>query len=114
MCHLPLRGKPEEYLATNKDDARKHLIVIWAMVGFKRTYGEWSVSFLVARCLLVPKTMSIPRAEMEGLVGGANMMWMLRQILVKWVETFILAGDAGTPVLDPVRQKQTQLVAQDQ
>ena len=48
VCHLPLRGKPEEYLATNKDDA--------------------------------------------------NMMWMLRQILVKWVETFILAGDARVPL----------------
>ena len=35
---------------------------------------------------------------MEGLVGGSNMMWMLRQILVKWVETFILAGDARIPL----------------
>ncbi len=26
------------------------------------------------------------------------MMWMLRQILVKWVETFILAGDARIPL----------------
>ena len=25
MCHLPLRGKPKEYLATNKVDARKVL-----------------------------------------------------------------------------------------
>ena len=41
--------------------------------------------------------MSIPRAEMESLMGGSNMMWMLRQILAKWVDSFILAGDARVP-----------------
>ena len=35
-------------------NAAKELIVIWAAVGFKRKNGEWSVAFLVARCLLVP------------------------------------------------------------
>ena len=78
-------------------DASKHLIVIWAGVGFKRTNGQWSIAFLAARCLLVPRGMSIPRAEMESLMGGSNMMWMLRQILAKWVESFILAGDARVP-----------------
>ena len=79
-------------------DASKHLIVIWAGVGFKRANGQWSIAFLVARCLLVPRGMSIPRAEMESLVGGSNMMWMLRQILAKWVDSFILAGDARIPL----------------
>lgn len=42
--------------------------------------------------------MTIPRAEMEALVGGSNMMWMLRQILAKWIDTFILVGDARIPL----------------
>jgi hypothetical protein len=42
--------------------------------------------------------MTIPRAEMEALVRGSNMMWMLRQNLAKWVDTFILAGDARIPL----------------
>ena len=50
--------------------AAKELIVIWAALGFKRRNGEWSVAFLVARCLLDPGDMTIPRAEMEALVGA--------------------------------------------
>ena len=79
-------------------DATKELIVIWAAVGFKRKNGKWSVAFIVARCLLVPGDMTISRAEMEALVGGSNMMWLLRQILAKWVDTYILAGDARIPL----------------
>ena len=44
-------------------DAAKDLIVIWAAVGFKRRNGEWSVAFLIGRCLLVPNNMSIPRGS---------------------------------------------------
>ena len=75
-------------------DAAKDLLCIWAGVGFKRKNGQWSIAFLVARCLLVPIDMTIPRAEMEALVAGSNMLWLLRQILSKWVDSFILAGDA--------------------
>ena len=75
-------------------DAAKDLLCIWAGVGFKRKNGKWSVAFLVARCLLVPIDMTIPRAEMEALVAGSNMLWLLRQILSKWVDSFILACDA--------------------
>ena len=75
-------------------DAAKELLVVWAGVGFKRRNGKWSTAFLVGRCLLVPMDMTIPRAEMEALVAGSNMLWLLRQILSKWVESFILAGDA--------------------
>ena len=75
-------------------DAAKELLVIWAGVGFKRRNGTWSIAFLVGRCLLVPLDMTIPRAEMEALVAGSNMLWLLRQILSKWVESYVLAGDA--------------------
>ena len=75
-------------------DAAKDLLAIWAGVGFKRKSGKWSIAFLVGRCLLVPLDMTIPRAEMEALVAGSNMLWLLRQILSKWVESYVLAGDA--------------------
>ena len=35
---------------------------------------------------------------MEALVAGSNMLWLLRQILSNWVDTFILAGDAQIPL----------------
>ena len=68
-------------------DAAKDLLAIWAGVGFKPKDGKWSIAFLVGRCLLVPLDMTIPRAEMEALVAGSNMLWLLRQILSKWVES---------------------------
>ena len=73
-------------------DAAKELHVFWAGVGFKRKNGTWSIAFLFGRCLLV--SLDIPRAKMEALVEGSNMLWLLRQILSKWVESYILAGDA--------------------
>ena len=95
---MPIDAKNSKMRLWVLVDASKQLIVICSAVGFKRTNGEWSVAFLVGRCLLVPKDMTIPRAEMEALVGGYNMMWMLRQILAKWIDTFILAGDARIPL----------------
>ena len=83
----------------------KELLVVWAGAGFKRKNGEWSIAFLVARCLLVPLDTTIPRVEMEALVAGSNMMWLLRQILSKWVDSFILAGDAQIPLLWVLSEK---------
>ena len=62
-------------------DASKRLLAVWSGVGFKRKNGSWSSAFLIARCLLVPTECSIPRAEMEALVAGSNMLWLLCQIL---------------------------------
>ena len=83
----------------------KELLVVWAGSGFKRKNGEWSIAFLVARCLLVPLDTTIPRVEMEALVAGSNMMWLLRQILSKWVDSFILAGDAQIPLFWVLSEK---------
>ena len=79
-------------------DPAKELLVVWAGVGFKRRDGTWSIAFLIARCLLIPAGMSIPRAEMEALVAGSNLLWLVRQILSEWVESFILCSDAQIPL----------------
>ena len=79
-------------------DAAKELLVVWAGVGFKRRNGTWSIAFLIGRCLLIPAGMSIPRAEMEAMVAGSNLLWLVRQILAHWVESFILCGDAQIPL----------------
>ena len=79
-------------------DASKELLAVWSGVGFKRENGSWSSAFLIARCLLVPADCSIPRAEMEALVAGSNILWLLSQILSNWVHIFILAGDAQIPL----------------
>ena len=79
-------------------DAAKQVLVIWVGVGFKRRNGTWLMAFLIARCLLIPAGMSIPRAEMEAMVAGSNLLWLVRQILAHWVESFILCGDAQIPL----------------
>ena len=79
-------------------DASKELLAVWSGVGFKRKNGTWSCKFVIARCLLVPRDCTIPRAEMEALVAGSNMLWLLHQILSNCVNTFVLAGDAQIPL----------------
>ena len=69
-------------------DVSKELLAVWSGVGFKRKSGSWNSAFLIARCLLVPLDFSIPRVEMEALVAGSNMLWLLPQILSNWVHTF--------------------------
>ena len=79
-------------------DASKELLTVWSGVGLKRKNGSWSSAFLITRCLLVPTDCSIPRAEMEALVAGLNMLWLFRQILSNWLDTFILSGHAQIPL----------------
>ena len=79
-------------------DAAKDMAVVWAGVGFKRQCGLWSSSYLIGRSLLCPVDSTTPRNEMEALVAGSNMLWILRMILEKWVDTYILAGDAQIPL----------------
>ena len=78
-------------------DATSQMLVIWSGVGFKRKNGSWSIAYLIGRCLLAPAG-TIPRNEMEVLVAGSNMLWLLRQILSNWVDQFLLAGDAQIPL----------------
>ena len=66
-------------------DAAKELIVIWAGVGFKRKNGTWSCAQLIGRSLLTSADSTTPRDEMEALVAGSNLLWLLRQML-----TFII------------------------
>ena len=86
-------------------DAAKELMSVWSDVGFKRRDGTWSCAFLVARCLLVPVDCTIPRAEMEALVAGSNLIWILRYMLSKWVDSYILAGDAQIPLFWVLQEK---------
>ena len=79
-------------------DAAKEIVIVWAGVGFKRTNGKWSSAYLIGRCLLAAQDSSIPRDEMEALVSGSNMLWILRILLANWVDSFLLVGDAQIPL----------------
>ena len=79
-------------------DATEELLIVWAGVGFKRKCGSWSSSYLIGRSLLAATDLTIPRDELEALVAGSNMLWILRQILSGWTDTFLLAGDARIPL----------------
>ena len=86
-------------------DAAKELLVIWSGVGFERANGEWSCSYLIGRSLLAYSDSTTPRDEMEALVAGSNMLWILRQTLVTWVDSFLLAGDAQIPLFWVLSEK---------
>eukprot|EP00092_Neocalanus_flemingeri_P018101 GFUD01019591.1.p1 GENE.GFUD01019591.1~~GFUD01019591.1.p1 ORF type:complete len:2548 (-),score=673.50 GFUD01019591.1:927-8570(-) len=86
-------------------DAAQELMVVWAGVGFKRKNGKWSSAYLIGRSLLAHTNSTIPKDEMEALVAGSNMLWLLRQILSHWVDTFLLAGDAQIPLFWVLSEK---------
>ena len=69
-----------------------------AGVDFRRKNDKWPCAFSITRCLLVSADMTIPRAWMEALVTGSNMLWLVRQIISQWVESFILARYAQIPL----------------
>ena len=79
-------------------DAAEELLLVWAGNGFRRRNGTWSSAYLVGRSLLMNVESTIPKDEMEALVAGSNMLWLLRQILSRWVDTFVLIGDAQIPL----------------
>ena len=86
-------------------DAAKELLVVWSCVGFKRRNGQWSCAYLIGRSLLTPTDSTIPKDELEALVAGSNMCWLLRNLLSNWVESFIIAGDAQIPLFWVLSEK---------
>ena len=62
--------------------------------GFQKKSGGWSCQQLLSRTLLSGKNSTIPKLELQALTNGSNMCWLLRKLLVDWVDEYIICSDS--------------------
>ena len=49
---------------------------------------------VLGRGLLAPVDSTIPKNELESLIGGSNLSWIVSKALSDWVDSSILVGDS--------------------
>ena len=79
------------YLSTMVDAALQALIIgCWGC--FKLEDGSWSCKLIIGRRLLAASESTIPKNELEAFCAGSNLSWIVKNDLVSWVDSSILAG----------------------
>ena len=73
-------------------DGAKDLVMISCWCGFKLPDGSWSNQHLIGRSALGQGT--IPRNELQALIEGSNLCWIIRKALFDWIDSYIVAGDS--------------------
>ena len=76
-------------------DAANPAMVVGSLGGFKKLDGSWSCQLMLGRALLTAEDSTIPKSEFSALVGGSNMMWLVRNALKDWVDQYILISDSN-------------------
>ena len=65
---------------------------VWAR--FPLDDGSFSCQHLISRSLLGDDESSIPKEELEALTMASNLGWIVRQMLEKWVDSYIVCSDS--------------------
>ena len=73
-------------------DAAEDVLMFTVYIGFKRKTGAWSCDHLIGRSALC--SMTIPRNEMQSMMAGSNLAWLVRKALAKNVEEQLTCGDS--------------------
>ena len=70
----------------------KDLVMISSWCGFNLDDGTWSNQHLIGRSALGLGT--VPRNELQALIGGSNLSWIIRKGLSDWVCSHFVVGDS--------------------
>jgi hypothetical protein len=49
---------------------------------------------MIGRALLTAEDATIPKSELTSYTGGSNLLWLIRNTLKDWVDSYILVGDS--------------------
>ena len=93
-ARMPLDALSAKLRLLTLVDASMEVLMIGCWVCFRRPGGIWSCQHLISRAVLADDDSTIPKNELQGLCGGANLSWIVKQALGDWVESSLLAGDS--------------------
>ena len=91
---------PEEAISTEMDliiagDTAKSYVKIVAVWGrFKLPNNRYSYQLIIGRSLLGDEDSSIPKEELESLAMCSNLGWIVRNMLEKWISSYIVISDS--------------------
>ena len=73
-------------------DAAEEVLMATVFIGSERKDGSWSCEHLIGRSALC--NMSIPRNEIQSMLVGSNLSWVVRKALSGYVKEQITCGDS--------------------
>ena len=75
-------------------DAANELKIAGVWGRFKRKNGQYSSQLIIGRSLLAKEGSSIPKEELEALCIGSNLLWIVRNALKGWLDSYCLLSDS--------------------
>ena len=73
-------------------DAAEDILMFTVYIGFKKEDGSWSCDHLIGRSAL--SSLTIPRNEMQSMMAGSNLAWLVRKALNDNVGEQVTCGDS--------------------
>ena len=73
-------------------DAAEDILIFTVYIGFKKEDDSWSCDHLIGRSAL--SSLTIPRNEMQSMMAGSNLAWLVRKALNDNIGEQVTCGDS--------------------
>ena len=93
-ARMPLNAVSTKMDLITAGDAAQSVKIAGSWGRFRLNNGHYSCQLILGRSLLADEDTTIPKNELSSLTMAANLSWILRQALEKWVDSHILIGDS--------------------
>ena len=76
------------------DSAKEFVKICGVWARFELEDGLFSCQHLISRSLLGDEDSTLPKQELEALTMASNLGWIVRKMLEKWVDSYIVISDS--------------------
>ena len=76
------------------DSAKEFVKICGVWARFELDDGSFSCQHLISRSLLGDEDSTLPKQELEALTMASNLGWIVRKMLEKWVDSYIVISDS--------------------
>ena len=76
------------------DSAKEFVKICGVWARFELNDGFYSCQHLISRSLLGNEDSNLPKQELEALTRASNLGWIVRKMLEKWVDSYIMVSDS--------------------
>ena len=92
---MPVDAKsPKMDLIIAGDTAKDFVLICGVWCRFELNDGSYSCQHLISRSLLGDEDSSIPKEELQALTMASNLGWVVRNMLEKWINDYIVISDS--------------------
>ena len=94
-ARMPPNAVSEKMDLITAVDAASCAKIVGSWGRFRLDNGKFSCQQILGRSLLADEDETIPKKELEALMMGSNLAWIVRQALEGWITSHIVVGDSS-------------------